>query len=237
MPPGDDDHRHAQGGDADDRGLARDQLEVAGRKNCGPTRRPKIDRHQDAGPRNGARPLEQRSRAFTSPRRPMAVMISACSSSSPAGRAGPRRAAAHHGDAVAQPEQLGQVAADHQHGLARGRPEHRPTPGCRSARRSAPCCRRRCRGSARRAAARPRRGGAGARARPSAGCRPTAAPTGCRAPGAADAQRVDPALGRPRPAGPASTRPPGPRPAEPGQRQVVGDAQRPGPAPRPCGPR
>ena len=169
--------------DADDRRLPRHQLEVGRREELRPDqrRRRSTATSTQADERSGA--LEQRSRrhAPRAPRSPS--IISSCSDRArqPGSRA-PQAAAAHDRDAIAQAEQLRQVAADHQH-RACGRRAGAGVGDERvdAARRSAPCCRRR---SARRlvehqhvdvVVQQPRR------SRPSAGCRPTARRLAARA--------------------------------------------------------
>ena len=228
--------RHAERGGGDDCGLPRDQLEIAGKKKA------RADQHaEDDGD-------EQQTQGRARPR------LSGCAASGgalgtcrrqhqrvlvPFGD-GPRLAepaAPHHGDAIAQAKQLGKIAADQEHGLAApARQAARPPRGDRRSRRSAPCCRRRCRASARRATAHRRRDAADARSRPSAGCRPITRPTACDGDAHLMARsRIhrDAAArcraGRTSDAGPIAV--------EPRQRQVVGDVQtRARPLP-PCGPR
>ena len=171
---GDDDHRHAERGHADDGGLPRHQLEVArARRTAGRRARRRSSATSDQPEEHARARRAASARSCDAARAPWPSIISACSVQSATGRGGAEPAAAHDRDAIADAEQLGQVAADHQHGLRRAAPSASATSSSISG-RSAPCCRRRCRASARRAAARRRRGGAAARARPSAGCRRTA---------------------------------------------------------------
>ena len=78
----------------------------------------------------------------------------------------------HHQHAVGHAEHLGQLGRDHQHRDARARPARSAAGGPR------PWCRRRCRASARRRSAPSARSRATWPARPSAGCRRRASPTG-----------------------------------------------------------
>ena len=94
-----------------------------------------------------------------------------------------------------------------------------------SACRSPPCCRRRCRGSARRAQARPHRGAAAEQGRPSAGCRRTVRDTRCAGPAVLMPSRSIHVRAAAR-CRAGETRIPGPSPSRLRQRHVVGDAQR-----------
>ena len=139
------------------------------------------------GRRSTPRSSSEPPRRHDAPCAPDASISSACSVQSAAGRGVAEPAARHHRDPIADAEQLRQIAADEQHGLAApGRPcsaddqlvdqrvDLRLAPDVDAARRLVEH------------AARRRRGAAAARARPSAGCRPTAR----RPPGAGRAQRM-----------------------------------------------
>src|SRR5207245_10439407 len=84
---GDDHHRHPEGGHADDRGLTRDQVEVAGPEELRP--------HQQAEDRGHEDEADERADLLEEVRGPhaapaaVAAMTSACSSHSAAGRPGP----------------------------------------------------------------------------------------------------------------------------------------------------
>ncbi len=152
-------------------------------------------------------------------------------------RLGPAEtAAAHHRDAVADAEQLRQIAADQQDGL-RGAAAARPRRARRSARRSAPCCRRRCRASARRAAARRRRDGAAGRCATFCWLPPDSSPTACAGPAQRIAQPARSSCAAAACWRAGDSRPAGPNGARSRHRQVVGDARGRARAPRPCGPR
>ena len=223
---GDDHHRHAERRRADDRGLPGDELEVVAAEELRADEEAEDDRDKgETDERAGG--FEQRRGVSRS------LGIAApvgFEHQAVLGELGDRArraepSAAHDGDAIAQAEELGQVAADHQHGL-RGGPSssRRRQTSASMSRRSAPCSRRRCRASARRAGARRRRGGAAARWPPSAGCRPRArrpAGAGCeqRMP-SRSIQRVAAAILRAR-----QNQRPGPSPLQPRQRHVVGDGQ------------
>ena len=170
---------------------------LTGRKNCGPMSRAKTAQTKRR-PSSG-RPAAQEVACLhaASPVPVAAIMRRVLVPL----RRRPRRAqppAAHHGDAVAQAEQLGQVAAGHEHRLGRAR--LRPAGG-----RDQPvhqrvdlglAARRRCRAWARRGAGRPRRDGAAGPARPSAGCRPRARARAGAGPAARTPSALDPAAGR-----------------------------------------
>ena len=200
-------------GDADDRRLAGDQLEVGAAEELRADEHAEDDRDEQQAEQRAGRVEQRTARCHAaSLRLPVGGehQRRARSSSAPGARRA-ERAAAHDGDAVAQAEQLGQVAADHEHRAwgvpSRGLGDQRVD----RARRSAPCCRRRCRASARRAPARRRRGGAAARCATFCWLPPDSSPTACAARGT-DAEPLDPACRRPRCA-PGSTSAPGPRPS------------------------
>ena len=109
-----DDHdRHADRGDADDRRLPRHQLQVVGAKNCGPTSAPKMTA-------TSTRPRNVPPRSMSDPRRhatgpPLVAAIIRSCSVQRSGRYGlAQLSAVHDRDPIAQAEQLGKIAADHQ---------------------------------------------------------------------------------------------------------------------------
>ncbi len=116
---GDDDRGHADRRHADDRRLARHQLQVAGldELDAGEQREHERDEHQ---PDEGAGAVEQRSCGHARAAPPVIVAtIRSDSVSSATGRARLQPPAEHDRDAVADAEQLGQIAADEEHGLGR----------------------------------------------------------------------------------------------------------------------
>ena len=94
---------------------------LAGAKNCGPTSAPKMMATSDeAEERSGA--IDERPRRHAPAPPLVAAIISSCSVSVAGRDRLAEPPAPHDRDAVAQPEQLGQVAADHQHRLRRCAP-------------------------------------------------------------------------------------------------------------------
>ncbi len=118
-PAGDDDHRHAERRRADDGGLPRDELEIVAAEELRSDEESEDDRDE--------READERAGGFE--HGPRGEPVATHPGLGPGGFEHqvvlgefgdrPRRAqapAVHDGDAIAQTEQLGNVAADHQHG-------------------------------------------------------------------------------------------------------------------------
>ena len=119
MPPDDDHHRHAERGDADDRRLPRHQLEIGGAEELRADQRAEDRARRGRGRAGRPRASSSRRAVMTRPARGRRVhhqrVFCPCSDR----RAAAEPSARHHRDPIAHAEQLGQVAADHQHGLRR----------------------------------------------------------------------------------------------------------------------
>ena len=143
-----------------------------------------------------------------------------CPRSPCAGELGDDAAVAHDEQPVAQPDELGQLGRHHDDRRAR----RRPAPG--SPGRSRPWRRRRRRGSARRAGAPCCRAAASGRARPSAGCRPTARVTSRRDVAGPGLERLELRGSRPWRSPARSTNGPVAEPAEVGHGHVLDQVPR-----------
>ena len=108
-----DDHRHAEGRHADDCRLPRHQLEIRRLEELPADQQAKQHGDGDESQQRSG-PIDQRARRHALPTPVVAAMTRSCSVSIAAGTGGARPASPHHRNPVAQAEQLGQIAADHQ---------------------------------------------------------------------------------------------------------------------------